>query len=33
MVNGSRGLNGKCCVIRNRSKNIRRLRELSGMKG
>ena len=33
MVNGSGGLNGKCCGIRKRRKNIRRVRELSGMKG
>ena len=34
-VNGERkgGSNGKCCVIRKRRKNIRRVRELSGMKG
>ena len=33
MVNGSGGLNGKYCSTRKRRKNIRRVRELSGMKG
>ena len=33
MVNGSGGLKGKCCAIWKRRKNIRRVRELSGMKG
>ena len=32
-MNGSGGSNGKCCVTRKRSKNIRRVRELSGMIG
>ena len=33
MVNGCGGLNRKCCETRKRRKNIRRVRELSGMEG